>query len=49
MKIGPAKILEGEGPAILILTNHLCESGFPAAKNLGKMPLTQYFLIKPTL
>jgi len=35
--------------AILILTNHLCGSGFPAAKNRGKMPLTQYFLIKSTL
>jgi len=35
-------------PAILILKNPLCESGFPAAKNRGKMPLTQSFGIKPS-
>jgi len=28
--------------AILILKRYPCESGFPAAKNRGKMPLTQY-------
>jgi len=28
--------------AILILKRYPCESGFPAAKNRGKMPLTRY-------
>jgi len=28
--------------AILILKRYPCESGFPAAKNRGKMPLTWY-------
>jgi len=28
--------------AILILERYSCESGFPAAKNRGKMPLTRY-------